>query len=96
LAGLNCGPLVVLGAYYVQTGNVSLEAIVASIPIGLLITAVLYINQFPNEHADKTAKKNTFVVIIGRQKAIKGSYLLLVFAYFDRNISCRQLRKSLR
>jgi 1,4-dihydroxy-2-naphthoate octaprenyltransferase len=82
LVGLNCGPLVVLGAYYVQAKSFSLETFVASVPVGLLIVAVLYINQFPDYHADKMAKKNTLVVIMGRDRAIKGFYLLLVSAYF--------------
>lgn len=82
LVGLNCGPLVVLGAYYIQAKSVGLEAFVASVPIGLLMAAVLYINQFPDYHTDKIAKKNTIIVIMGRERAIKGFYFLLVFAYF--------------
>jgi len=82
LVGLNFGPLVVLGAYYVQVGSISIEALLASVPIGLLITAVLYINQFPDYYADKLSKKNTLVVILGRKKAIKGYYFLVVSAYF--------------
>lgn len=82
LVGLNFGPLVVLGAYYIQTGTISLEALLASVPIGLLITSVLYINQFPDYDADKSSSKNTLVVILGRKKAIKGYYFLLVSAYF--------------
>jgi len=46
--GVGCGPLVVLGSYYVQAQNLSYEVLWASIPVGLLITAVLYINEFPD------------------------------------------------
>jgi 1,4-dihydroxy-2-naphthoate octaprenyltransferase len=82
LVGLNLGPLVVLGAYYVQAKTISLDAFAASLPLGFLITAVLYINQFPDYFTDKMTKKNTLVVIMGRGKAIKGFYLLVVFVYF--------------
>ncbi|NIQ06850.1 MAG: prenyltransferase, partial [Candidatus Korarchaeota archaeon] len=41
--GLNCGPLVVIGGYYVQTQNIALEPVMASIPIGILILEVLWI-----------------------------------------------------
>ena len=72
----------VLGTYYVQAQTISLDAFAASLPLGFLITAVLYINQFPDYLADKMTQKNTLVVIMGREKTIKGFYLLVVFAYF--------------
>lgn len=70
LVGLNFGPLMVLGAYYVQTQSFSLVPLVASLPLGLLITAVLYINEFPDYTADKEVGKNTWVVRIGRKRAV--------------------------
>jgi 1,4-dihydroxy-2-naphthoate octaprenyltransferase len=81
LTGLNCGPLVVLGAYYVQAQSFSVEALVVSIPIGFLIAAILYINQFPDYICDKEAKKNTLIVKIGTERAIKGYYFLIFFPY---------------
>ncbi len=81
LAGLNCGPLVLSGSYYVQTQSFSLEALVISIPVGLLITAILYINQFPDYICDKAAKKDTLIVRMGPERAIKGFYLLLIFTF---------------
>ncbi len=81
LVGLNCGPLVVLGAYYVQAQTLSVAALFVSVPVGLLITAVLYINQFPDYTPDKLSEKRTLVVKIGRERALKGFYLLVIFAY---------------
>ncbi|MFQ6065798.1 MAG: 1,4-dihydroxy-2-naphthoate octaprenyltransferase [bacterium] len=81
VAGLNCGPLVVAGAYYVQAQSLSLEAFFISIPVGLLIAAVLYINEFPDYACDKVAGKNTLVVKVGRKRARKGFYSLLLGAY---------------
>lgn len=81
VAGLNCGPLVVAGAYYVQAQTLSLEALFISIPVGLLIAAVLYINEFPDHACDKVAGKNTLIVIMGRERARKGFYSLLLGTY---------------
>jgi len=81
LCGLNCGPLVVLGACYVQAQHIGPEALVASVPVGLLIAAVLYVNQFPDYSWDKRAGKRTLVVHMGRRRAISGFYLLLFLAY---------------
>lgn len=81
VAGLNCGPLVVAGAYYVQAQTLSLEALFISIPVGLLIAAVLYINEFPDHACDEVAGKNTLIVTMGRERARKGFYSLLLGTY---------------
>ncbi len=88
LAGLMCGPLVVLGAYYVQAQTFSRGALLVSIPIGLLIAAVLYINQFPDYEPDKFADKKNLVVIMGREKALKWFYVLLASAYLFIVLGC--------
>lgn len=79
--GIGCGPLVVLGAYYVQTQRLSGGALWASIPMGLLITAVLYINEFPDYAADKAAGKKTVPVALGRERAAWGYVALVVGTY---------------
>jgi len=81
LTGLNCGPLVVLGAYYVQTGKLSWEALLVAVPVGLLIAAILYVNQFSDHDADKAAGKAHLVVRLGPEKAVAGFYTLLAGAY---------------
>lgn len=66
---LGCGPILVLGAYYVQTESFSLQAFYASLPIGLLIGLILFINEFPDYWADRRVNKNTLVVVYGRHRA---------------------------
>ncbi|MCL6581067.1 MAG: 1,4-dihydroxy-2-naphthoate octaprenyltransferase [Firmicutes bacterium] len=68
--GASFGPLLVIGAYLVQTGTVSLAAVLASLPVGLLIAAVLYINQFPDYEADKAVGKRHWVVRLGTERAL--------------------------
>jgi 1,4-dihydroxy-2-naphthoate octaprenyltransferase len=80
-AGLGCGPLAVLGAYYVQTQRLSYEVLWASIPVALLITAVLYINEFPDCRADRAVGKKTVVVVLGKERAVWGYIALMVAAY---------------
>ena len=79
--GLNFGVLMVFGAFYVQMPLIELEPIIASLPIALLITAVLYINQFPDFHADRDSGKRTLVVRLGRRAAAKGYVLLMAAVY---------------
>jgi len=69
VVGLNFGSLMVLGSYYVQTRNLALSPLIASVPVGLLIAAVLWINEIPDYAADKSVGKNTLVVRVGRKRA---------------------------
>jgi 1,4-dihydroxy-2-naphthoate octaprenyltransferase len=81
IVGLNFGALMVLGAYYVQTGTLAVEPLVASIPVSLLIAAVLYINEFPDYVADKAVGKDNLVVRLGRDRAVIGFMVMIVGAY---------------
>jgi 1,4-dihydroxy-2-naphthoate octaprenyltransferase len=83
LVGINFGALMTLGAYYVQTQKAAIEPVIASIPVSLLIAAVLYINEFPDYVADKTVGKNTVVVRLGRNKAVYGYVLIVLGAYIS-------------
>lgn len=67
--GFGFGPLIVEGAYLVQTGEFSLAAFLAGLPVAFLIGLVLFINQFPDKEADGTAGKNHWVVRMGLRKA---------------------------
>ncbi|MBI4286040.1 MAG: 1,4-dihydroxy-2-naphthoate octaprenyltransferase [Chloroflexi bacterium] len=64
---LGCGPLPVIGTYFVLTGHISVTAIAASIPVGLLITAILYIGNVPDAEADAKVGKKTTSVRLGRR-----------------------------
>ncbi len=77
------GPLSVLGAYFVQTQTLSWAAFAASIPIGLLVAGILYINQFPDYTPDKSVSKNHLIVRLGLKKASKGYVVLIGLIYLS-------------
>ncbi|MFC2100142.1 prenyltransferase, partial [Candidatus Bipolaricaulota bacterium] len=79
--GIGCGPITVLGAYFVQTQRLTLEAFYASLPVAFLITAVLYINEFHDVEADRSVGKKTLPIVFGRQGAVWG-YASLVGASY--------------
>lgn len=81
LIGLNFGPLMTAGTIYSLTGNLSLLDFVIGLPIGLLITAVLWINQFPDYEADQATGKINLVVALGKERARWGYTLLVVGAF---------------
>ncbi len=59
------GPLITLGANYVNSGALSPEAFALGFPQGFLITGVIWINQFPDYEADKEVGKKNLVVRLG-------------------------------
>jgi 1,4-dihydroxy-2-naphthoate polyprenyltransferase len=76
-----CGPLIVYGTYFVLTQTHALQPLLASIPIGMLVGLILYINEFQDYDADKAVGKKTLVVVFGKAKAIKFFYFFLIFNY---------------
>ena len=79
--GLNFGVLMTLGSFFVQAGHLAWEPVVASIPVGLLIAGVLYINEFQDAPADGAVGKAHLVVRLGRRKAAVGYLAILVATY---------------
>lgn len=81
LVGLNFGTLMTLGAFYVQTRWLTWEPVWASLPLALLIAAVLYINEFQDMEADSSVGKTHWVVRLGRARAVKGYAWILGLTY---------------
>ncbi|MEW5925831.1 MAG: 1,4-dihydroxy-2-naphthoate octaprenyltransferase [Candidatus Zixiibacteriota bacterium] len=75
------GILPIMGSYFVQTGNFTWLSFWASFPIGFLITAILYVNEFPDYEADKSVGKNHLVVTLGKKWARLGYYFLIFGNY---------------
>ena len=59
---LGFGPIMTIGAFYVQAQRWSWEAIYASLPVGILIALVLYVNEVPDRPGDAKAGKRTLPV----------------------------------
>lgn len=68
--GVGFGPLMVLGAYYVQAQRFTFEALYASIPMGIFIALVLYMNEVPDRAGDAAAGKRTLPVRWGKDAVI--------------------------
>jgi 1,4-dihydroxy-2-naphthoate octaprenyltransferase len=67
--GVGLGTLPVLGAYFIQTGEYTIPAIVASIPSGIFVHNLLLLNEFPDAEADKTAGRKTLPITMGKKGA---------------------------
>ena len=69
------GLAAVAGTYYVQVGSVSAAAWWMSVPIGLIITAILVVNNLRDLENDRRAGKHTLAVRLG-EKSTKTEYVL--------------------
>lgn len=81
--GLDFGILLTVGAFYVQTGFFALEPLIASLPIALLVTAILYINEFQDYKADKKVGKNHLVARMGKKRAQVGYGIMMWTTYIS-------------
>jgi len=75
------GPLPVLGASYLQTGQLGMREVLLSIPVGLLTTAILHANDIRDIYHDKKAEIKTLSIIIGRDhaKTLYGGLILISY-----------------
>ncbi|MFH1873819.1 MAG: prenyltransferase [Pseudomonadota bacterium] len=75
------GPLPVIGSYYVQTGTWSWAVVLASLPLALLTTSVVFNQHFAHAEADRQGGKRTPVVLWGEKNMRLVTKLLLVGVY---------------
>ncbi len=78
------GLVAVAGTTYLHTGNWPFAAFFNALPVGMLITAILVVNNLRDIETDRAAGKRTLAVILGRRNTqiefaalVIGAYLLL-------------------
>jgi 1,4-dihydroxy-2-naphthoate octaprenyltransferase len=75
------GPLVCAGTYLVMTRTLPAWIVWLALPLGILVAAFLWINEFPDFRADAAAGKRTLVVRLGRASAARLFVGLLALAF---------------
>lgn len=82
-SGIALGSLVVLGAFYVQTGTFTSTAIWMSVPAGLLTFLLLFLNEFPDTEADLAGGRRHLVIVLGKSRAAVLYVILLIGVYLS-------------
>ena len=79
------GPIMLLGAYVVQAGQLAWEPLVLSLVPGILIALILFVNEIPDRRSDAQAGKRTLpvrlspdVIRTGYLAAALGAFLVIV------------------
>jgi 1,4-dihydroxy-2-naphthoate octaprenyltransferase len=63
------GTMIVLGAFFIQSNQITADTILAGIIVGVLSSMVLFIASFPDYDADKSKGRKTLVIAAGKKKS---------------------------
>ncbi|MGY5149350.1 MAG: UbiA family prenyltransferase [Candidatus Nitrosopumilus sp. bin_68KS] len=63
------GSMIVIGTFFIQSGQINIESILGGIVVGSLSALVLFIASFPDHDADKSKGRKTLVIAVGKKKA---------------------------
>ena len=75
------GLVAVVGTAYLHTGRVDLPAVISSLPVATLVTAILVVNNLRDIGTDRVAGKRTLAVRLGA-RGTRIEYVLLVVAAY--------------
>jgi len=75
------GSMIVIGTYYIQSGEITIESILGGIVVGILSSLVLFIASFPDHDADKSKGRKSLVIAVGKEKAAKLFWIFPLLSY---------------
>jgi 1,4-dihydroxy-2-naphthoate polyprenyltransferase len=81
VSGVVMGMLLILIAFYIQTGTVTTEAILLSIPSMLLVAAIMMANNIRDLEGDKKSGRKTLAILTGRSHAITIQMMFFIVSY---------------
>ncbi|TAK16699.1 MAG: prenyltransferase, partial [Nitrosarchaeum sp.] len=75
------GTMIVLGTFFIQSNQITLESILAGIVVGVLSSLVLFIASFPDHDADKSKGRKTLVITVGKKNAASLFWIFPTISY---------------
>ncbi|WP_066057619.1 1,4-dihydroxy-2-naphthoate polyprenyltransferase [Robertmurraya korlensis] len=69
-AGFFMGMLIILIAFYIQTGFITLISVLISVPIVITVGAILLANNIRDHDGDKENGRKTLAILLGQKRAI--------------------------
>ncbi len=81
--GINMGPIMVVGTYWVITGHPGWTPFLISIPVGLMVALILYYQSLPDMETDAAVHKNTLAVKLGKKGSFAGLIIFFILIYLS-------------
>ncbi len=75
------GTMIVLGTFFIQSNQITLESILGGIVVGVLSSLVLFIASFPDHDADKSKGRKTLVIAVGKKNATSLFWIFPTISY---------------
>ena len=70
-----------MGTFYLHTQEISILALIVSIPVGALITNILIVNNYRDIQEDRNANKKTLAVLLGKEFSRWQFIFLIIISY---------------
>ncbi len=80
-SGFFMGCLIILISYFIQTGNVTVDAWLVTVPFFLTVGAILLSNNIRDRVGDKKGGRKTLAILIGKKNAIIVLASMFAFSY---------------
>ncbi len=81
LPGIAYGPLAMIGTYYVLSKTFTLEIVLISIPVGIFVSLIRWVDAIPGYEAHKAVGETKLTTILGRRRAVGFIPLFLAVIY---------------
>ncbi len=83
VSGVVMGMLLILIAFFIQTGSVTADAVLISIPSMLLVAAIMMSNNIRDREGDIEGGRKTLAILVGRSNAITilASFFIISYSW---------------
>lgn len=81
VSGVVMGMFLILIAFYIQTGTVTVDAVLLSIPSMLLVAGIMLANNIRDLEGDKKSGRKTLAILTGRDHAITILMSFFIISY---------------
>ena len=81
VSGFFMGIIIISLSFYFQTGYVNADIIVVSLPLFIMIGAILLANNIRDLDNDKESGRRTYAILVGRNNAIKTMAISFIVVY---------------
>ena len=81
VSGFFMGTIIIALSFYFQTGYVNTDIVVVSLPLFIMIGAILLANNIRDLDNDKESGRKTYAILVGRNNAIKTMAISFIVVY---------------